>query len=84
MAMASWNSSLGSYQKQTMAFEISCRKRDRERDRERGSIHPYKVVEITPPPKCLGVRCLPPFLQKKKSCAVQNYFRSRVDSYVLS
>ncbi|XP_057720790.1 uncharacterized protein LOC130935198 isoform X3 [Arachis stenosperma] len=61
MAMASCNSSLGSYQK-TMAFEISCRKRDRDRDRdrERGSIHPYKVVEITPPPKCLGVRCLPP------------------------
>ncbi|MED6175385.1 hypothetical protein PIB30_077881 [Stylosanthes scabra] len=59
MAMASWNSSLGLYQK-TTSFQISCRKRDRDRDRERSSIHPYKVVEITPPPKCLGVRCLPP------------------------
>ncbi|KAL1314957.1 hypothetical protein HN51_041761 [Arachis hypogaea] len=71
MAMASWNSSLGSYQKQTMAFEISCRKRDRERDRERGSIHPYKVVEITPPPKCLGVRCLPPNLQCGESVTIE-------------
>jgi hypothetical protein len=57
---------LGSSHK-TMSFEVSCSSRKRDRDRERGSnnnnnsIHPpYKVVEITPPPKSLGVRCLPP------------------------
>ncbi|GAU29033.1 hypothetical protein TSUD_165510 [Trifolium subterraneum] len=68
MALASsWNmniGALGSSQK-TMLFEVSCSNRKRDRDRERGSnnksIHPpYKVVEITPPPKSLGVRCLPP------------------------
>eukprot|EP00256_Glycine_max_P056467 XP_014623993.1 uncharacterized protein LOC100812628 isoform X3 [Glycine max] len=57
--MASWNMGLASCQKQTMSFEVSC-SRKRDRDRERGSILPYKVVEITPPPKSLGVRCLPP------------------------
>ncbi|KAG4379895.1 hypothetical protein GLYMA_16G070800v4 [Glycine max] len=56
--MASWNMGLASCQK-TMSFEVSC-SRKRDRDRERGSILPYKVVEITPPPKSLGVRCLPP------------------------
>ncbi|KAL9315633.1 hypothetical protein ACSQ67_016634 [Phaseolus vulgaris] len=56
--MASWNMGVASCHK-TMSFEVSC-SRKRDRDRERGSIYPYKVVEITPPPKCLGVRCLPP------------------------
>ncbi|XP_045798329.1 uncharacterized protein LOC123892562 isoform X1 [Trifolium pratense] len=68
MALASsWNMNMGVLvsTNKTMSFEISCssRKRDRDRDKERGSnsIHPpYKVVEITPPPKYLGVRCLPP------------------------
>ncbi|WVZ86158.1 hypothetical protein U9M48_032990 [Paspalum notatum var. saurae] len=49
-------------------FAVVCRKnkdgRDssssRERDRD-GKEHkyPFKVVEITPPPRCLGVRCFP-------------------------
>ncbi|PNX81218.1 hypothetical protein L195_g037235 [Trifolium pratense] len=71
MALASsWNMNMGvlGSTNKTMSFEISCssRKRDRDRDKERGSnsIHPpYKVVEITPPPKSLGVRCLPPVLE---------------------
>ncbi|RHN45162.1 hypothetical protein MtrunA17_Chr7g0227351 [Medicago truncatula] len=66
MAMASSNMmNIGlasSYKKKkTMLFEVSCsRKRDRDRERGSNSIHPYKVIEITPPPKSLGVRCLPP------------------------
>lgn len=40
-----------------------CRKnkdgRDREREKEKEHKHPFKVVEITPPPRCLGVRCFP-------------------------
>ncbi|XP_039684231.1 uncharacterized protein [Medicago truncatula] len=68
MAMASSNMmNIGlasSYKKKkTMLFEVSCsRKRDRDRERGSNSIHPYKVIEITPPPKSLGVRCLPPGL----------------------
>ncbi|XP_039819879.1 uncharacterized protein LOC120682168 isoform X2 [Panicum virgatum] len=46
-------------------FAVVCRKnkdgreRERERDREKEHKHPFKVVEITPPPRCLGVRCFP-------------------------
>ncbi|KAG4938468.1 hypothetical protein AAZX31_16G066200 [Glycine max] len=68
--MASWNMGLASCQKQTMSFEVSC-SRKRDRDRERGSILPYKVVEITPPPKSLGVRCLPPNLQCGESVTIE-------------
>ncbi|XP_004514006.1 uncharacterized protein [Cicer arietinum] len=60
LAWSNMNIGLGSYKK-TMSFEVSCsRKRDRDRERGSNNIHPYKVVEITPPPKSLGVRCLPP------------------------
>ncbi|XP_039819878.1 uncharacterized protein LOC120682168 isoform X1 [Panicum virgatum] len=50
-------------------FAVVCRKnkdgreRERERDREKEHKHPFKVVEITPPPRCLGVRCFPTQLQ---------------------
>ncbi|XP_058736678.1 uncharacterized protein LOC131609063 isoform X1 [Vicia villosa] len=57
MALTSWNRmniGVGSSQK-TMLFEVSCSSRKRDR-----GILPYKVVEITPPPKSLGVRSLPP------------------------
>ncbi|XP_057992080.1 uncharacterized protein LOC110641329 isoform X6 [Hevea brasiliensis] len=40
----------------TPVLHLSCRKKERERDH----IHPYKVIEITPPPKNLGIRCFPP------------------------
>jgi len=45
-------------------FAVVCRKnkdgRDRERERDsKEHKHPFKVVEITPPPRCLGVRCFP-------------------------
>lgn len=35
---------------QAQRVGVICRKKERE-------IHPYKVIEITPPPKSLGVRC---------------------------
>ncbi|KAG6742795.1 hypothetical protein POTOM_053735 [Populus tomentosa] len=54
MTMASWN--VGAYQKQTPALDVTCRKKERDRGRS----HPYKVIEITPPPKNLGIRCFPP------------------------
>ncbi|PKA51455.1 hypothetical protein AXF42_Ash002820 [Apostasia shenzhenica] len=38
-------------------LRVSCRKKDRDRDHHHH--YPFKVVEITPPPRCLGVRCLP-------------------------
>ncbi|XP_057992084.1 uncharacterized protein LOC110641329 isoform X10 [Hevea brasiliensis] len=53
MAMGSWN--IGTCKK-TPVLHLSCRKKERERDH----IHPYKVIEITPPPKNLGIRCFPP------------------------
>ncbi|KAG4926887.1 hypothetical protein AAZX31_19G055900 [Glycine max] len=68
--MASWKMGFASFQKQTMSFEVSCN-RKRDRDRERGSILPYKVVEITPPPKSLGVRCLPPNLQCGENVTIE-------------
>ncbi|KEH22144.1 uncharacterized protein [Medicago truncatula] len=77
MAMASSNMmNIGlasSYKKKkTMLFEVSCsRKRDRDRERGSNSIHPYKVIEITPPPKSLGVRCLPPNLQCGESVTIE-------------
>ncbi|TVU15493.1 hypothetical protein EJB05_39017 [Eragrostis curvula] len=48
----------------TPRLAVVCRKskqdgRDREREREKEHKHPFKVVEITPPPRCLGVRCFP-------------------------
>lgn len=70
MALASSNIGLGSYKK-TTSFEVWC---SRKRDRERGgnnSIHPYKVVDIAPPPKCLGVRCFAPNLQCGESVTIE-------------
>ncbi|CAI8612250.1 unnamed protein product [Vicia faba] len=59
------NIGVGSSQKM-MLFEVSCSSRKRDRD-----IHPYKVVEITPPPKSLGVRSLPPNLQCGESVTIE-------------
>ncbi|CAL0332999.1 unnamed protein product [Lupinus luteus] len=70
MALTLWNIGVGSsssFKQQTVSFEVSCRKRDRDRD----SIHPYKVVEITPPPKSLGIRCFPPNLQCGESVTIE-------------
>lgn len=47
--------------------QIFCRKKERDRDQ----IHPYKVMEITPPPRNLGVRCLPTNLQCGESVTIE-------------
>lgn len=45
-----------SWMLQTQMPQISCRKKDKDK----GQNHqPYKVIEITPPPKNLGIRCFP-------------------------
>ncbi|WVZ86157.1 hypothetical protein U9M48_032990 [Paspalum notatum var. saurae] len=61
-------------------FAVVCRKnkdgRDssssRERDRD-GKEHkyPFKVVEITPPPRCLGVRCFPTNIHCGESVTIE-------------
>ncbi|KAK8673485.1 hypothetical protein V6N13_111817 [Hibiscus sabdariffa] len=61
-------SGLVSYQK-SHGFHVICRRR--EKGRENHSNYPYKVVEITPPPKSLGVRCFPPNLQCGESVTIE-------------
>ncbi|XP_031286512.1 uncharacterized protein LOC116145222 isoform X2 [Pistacia vera] len=58
---------VGTYQK-TQAVHVICRRKDRSRDH---NIHPYKVIEITPPPKSLGVRCFPSNLQCGESVTIE-------------
>ncbi|KAL5797043.1 hypothetical protein ACOSQ2_001863 [Xanthoceras sorbifolium] len=63
-------SNLGTYQKlqaQTVVGVI-CRKKERERNHNN---HPYKVIEITPPPKSLGVRCFSSNLQCGESVTIE-------------
>ncbi|KAL4193426.1 hypothetical protein AMTRI_Chr06g199310 [Amborella trichopoda] len=45
---------------------VFCRRREREHDH-----HPYKVIEITPPPKNLGIRCLPANVQCGESVTIE-------------
>ncbi|KAK8953925.1 hypothetical protein KSP39_PZI002542 [Platanthera zijinensis] len=37
-------------------LQVSCRRKERDRGHH---YYPFKVVEITPPPRDLGVRCFP-------------------------
>ncbi|KAK7858366.1 hypothetical protein CFP56_013081 [Quercus suber] len=72
MAMVSWNLGLGASQKvrrfipqlnssrEVPQLQVFCRKKERNRDNN----HPYKVIEITPPPKNLGIRCFPSMREK--------------------
>ncbi|XWS44125.1 hypothetical protein CRYUN_Cryun15aG0017800 [Craigia yunnanensis] len=61
-------SNLGTYQK-SHVFKVICRRK--ERGREHHNNYPYKVIEITPPPKSLGVRCFPPNLQCGESVTIE-------------
>lgn len=56
------------FQKSQMP-QILCRKKDK--DRAQNHPHPYKVVEITPPPKNLGIRCFPSNLQCGESVTIE-------------
>ncbi|CAN1272921.1 hypothetical protein LINPERPRIM_LOCUS14782 [Linum perenne] len=64
MAMASW-CHFSAYKK-TPSLRILCRKKERDHH-----ILPYKVIEITPPPKDLGIRCLSPNLQCGESVTIE-------------
>lgn len=40
-----------------------CKRLRPDRDRDRESPHPYVITIVTPPPKNLGIHCLPPNTQ---------------------
>ncbi|GMY13284.1 LOC110641329 isoform [Fagus crenata] len=68
MAMVSWNLGLGtSHKREVLQFQVFCRKKEGNRDNH----HPYKVIEITPPPKNLGIRCFPSNLQCGESVTIE-------------
>ncbi|XP_073286818.1 uncharacterized protein [Primulina huaijiensis] len=48
---------------------VFCRKKEKERGGQ--SDYPYKVTEISPPPKNLGIRCLPSNLQNGESVTIE-------------
>ncbi|KAM3387710.1 hypothetical protein ACQJBY_010510 [Aegilops geniculata] len=54
-------------------LSVVCRKKDRDRELEREKEHkyPFKVVEITPPPRCLGVRCFPTNIHCGESVTIE-------------
>ncbi|XP_068657779.1 uncharacterized protein [Aristolochia californica] len=62
MAMAS---SAVVFQK-SKGLQIFCRKKEKDREH-----HPYKVIEITPPPKNLGIRCFPSNMQCGESVTIE-------------
>ncbi|XP_058093736.1 uncharacterized protein LOC131239860 isoform X2 [Magnolia sinica] len=48
-------------------LQVSCKKREKKD----GDRYPYKVIEITPPPKNLGVRCFPSNMQCGESVTIE-------------
>ncbi|XP_020111968.1 uncharacterized protein LOC109726644 isoform X2 [Ananas comosus] len=56
MALASTSAPYRSRQPHFLK-QVVCRRKEKDRDRDQH--FPFKVVEITPPPKSLGVRCFP-------------------------
>jgi len=50
---------------------VVCRKNKDGRDKEKEHKHPFKVVEITPPPRCLGVRCFPTNIHCGESVTIE-------------
>lgn len=46
---------------------VLCRKRERNWDRD-----PYKVIDITPPPTNLGIRCFPANMQCGESVTIED------------
>ncbi|PIN01200.1 hypothetical protein CDL12_26299 [Handroanthus impetiginosus] len=49
--------------------QILSRKKDKERGGQNN--YPYKVIEITPPPKSLGIRCFPSNLHCGESVTIE-------------
>ncbi|XP_026443812.1 uncharacterized protein LOC113343935 isoform X2 [Papaver somniferum] len=61
MAMASSN--------MVQLHKVFCRKK--EKDYGENSNYPFKVIEITPPPKNLGIRCFPSNMQCGESVTIE-------------
>nr|GEU93876.1 hypothetical protein [Tanacetum cinerariifolium] len=63
-------------------IHIECRKKEKGRDQNNNNNnnYPYKVIEVTPPPRNLGVRCFPTNLQCGDGVTIegQNYTISAV------
>ncbi|XP_057983037.1 uncharacterized protein LOC131167956 isoform X2 [Malania oleifera] len=69
--MASWNPVAALTVREKM-LQVLCRKKERDRGRrDRDHHYPYKVIEITPPPKSLGVRCFPLNLQCGETVTIE-------------
>ncbi|KAL3833123.1 hypothetical protein ACJIZ3_007859 [Penstemon smallii] len=49
--------------------QVFCRKKEKERGGPNN--YPYKVIDITPPPKHLGIRCFPSNLQCGESVTIE-------------
>ncbi|KVH92801.1 hypothetical protein Ccrd_005141 [Cynara cardunculus var. scolymus] len=62
--------------KPQMMHQIFCRKKEKGRDQN----YPYKVIEVTPPPRNLGVRCFPPRSHTGTSFEKVNTNQARKDS----
>ncbi|XP_015063787.1 uncharacterized protein LOC107009043 [Solanum pennellii] len=48
--------------------QVYCRKKEKDKSQ---NPQPYKVIEISPPPKSLGIRCLPSNLQCGESVTIE-------------
>ncbi|KAJ0977329.1 hypothetical protein J5N97_012803 [Dioscorea zingiberensis] len=48
-------------------LEVTCKKKERDREHH----YPFKVVEITPPPRSLGVRCFPANIHCGESVTIE-------------
>ncbi|PIA51699.1 hypothetical protein AQUCO_01100518v1 [Aquilegia coerulea] len=58
---------LATFQK-SQGLQVICRKREKDRNKDQ---YPYKVIEITPPPKNLGIRCFPPNMQGGENVTIE-------------
>ncbi|KAI3452478.1 hypothetical protein Pfo_009142 [Paulownia fortunei] len=62
-------SSFSTLRKHKQLPQVFCRKKEKERGGQNN--YPYKVIEITPPPKNLGIRCFPSNLQCGESVTIE-------------
>ncbi|KAI3991758.1 hypothetical protein MKX01_038156 [Papaver californicum] len=69
MAMASSNMVQLHELQQQRGLQVFCRKK--ERDYRENNNYPFKVIEITPPPKNLGIRCFPSNMQCGESVTIE-------------
>ncbi|XP_078428619.1 uncharacterized protein LOC144700910 [Wolffia australiana] len=68
-AIFEWRKTESGRRKCRIYPQTVCKKKDR--DQHQHDRHPYKVVEITPPPTDLGVRCFPSNMQCGESVTIE-------------